>query len=263
MLSRFASHSRISSSSINRFLPSAFSNTRLITNMSANEHTDRNKLFDVSPITAVVTGGGSGIGLFITQALVQNGAKVYITGRREEALKAVVDKYNTGPGSIHSIQGDISDKSEVLRLAKEISSKEPNGIQLLVNNAGVARDQSTQFSKNPPPKDMSDASAVSAHFLKSEPESWDETFRINVTGSFFMSMAFLPLLDQGSKKLAAHGFTSSIINVSSISGAMKGSSGGQFSYAASKAATDHLVKLLAAKFSRWYIRVNSINPGCE
>lgn len=58
------------------------------------------KLFDVSHITAVVTGGGSGIGLMITQALVANGAKVYITGRREEALETVVEKYNTGPGKI-------------------------------------------------------------------------------------------------------------------------------------------------------------------
>src|SRR4051794_36803920 len=44
------------------------------------------KLFDVSKLTAVVTGGGTGIGLMITQALQSNGAKVYITGRREEAL---------------------------------------------------------------------------------------------------------------------------------------------------------------------------------
>lgn len=58
------------------------------------------KLFDVSHITAIVTGGGTGIGLMITQALVSNGAKVYITGRREEALENVVKMYNTGPGKI-------------------------------------------------------------------------------------------------------------------------------------------------------------------
>src|SRR5690348_2476190 len=45
------------------------------------------KLFDVSHVTAIVTGGGTGIGLMITQALVANGAKVYITSRREEVLK--------------------------------------------------------------------------------------------------------------------------------------------------------------------------------
>ena len=66
----------------------------------SNEDLKLNKLFDVSNFTAIVTGGGTGIGLMITQALVINGAKVYITGRRQEALKSVVDQYNTGPGKI-------------------------------------------------------------------------------------------------------------------------------------------------------------------
>ena len=66
----------------------------------SNEDLKVSKLFDVSRLTAVVTGGGTGIGLMITQALVSNGAKVYITGRREEALENVVKHYNTGPGKI-------------------------------------------------------------------------------------------------------------------------------------------------------------------
>jgi short-subunit dehydrogenase involved in D-alanine esterification of teichoic acids len=66
----------------------------------SNEDLGASKLFDVSHITAVVTGGGTGIGLMITQALVSNGAKVYITGRREKALQSVVEQYNTGPGKI-------------------------------------------------------------------------------------------------------------------------------------------------------------------
>ena len=66
----------------------------------SNEDLKLNKLFDVSNFTAIVTGGGTGIGLMITQALVTNGAKVYITGRREDALKSVVDQYSTGPGEI-------------------------------------------------------------------------------------------------------------------------------------------------------------------
>lgn len=54
------------------------------------------KLFSVKGFTAIVTGGGTGIGLMITQALVSNGAKVYITGRREEELKTVAEKYSEG-----------------------------------------------------------------------------------------------------------------------------------------------------------------------
>jgi NAD(P)-dependent dehydrogenase (short-subunit alcohol dehydrogenase family) len=59
-----------------------------------------NKLFDVSNYTAVVTGGGTGIGLLITQALIANGAKVYITGRRQDALQTVVEKYSTAEAKI-------------------------------------------------------------------------------------------------------------------------------------------------------------------
>lgn len=66
----------------------------------SNEDLKANKLFDVSTYTAIVSGGGSGIGLMITQTLVANGAKVYITGRREEALNKVVEKYNSGPGKV-------------------------------------------------------------------------------------------------------------------------------------------------------------------
>lgn len=72
----------------------------MATGAKSNEDLKSSKLFDVSNCTAVVTGGGTGIGLMITQALVSNGAKVYITGRREEALNSVVDQYNTGPGKI-------------------------------------------------------------------------------------------------------------------------------------------------------------------
>lgn len=81
----------------------------------------------------------------ITQALVANGAKVYITGRRQEVLQRTVEQYNSGPGSLHALPGDVSDKQDVLRLVKEIEQKEPKGIQLLVNNAGIARDQNTSF----------------------------------------------------------------------------------------------------------------------
>ena len=81
----------------------------------------------------------------ITQALVTNGAKVYITGRRHEVLESTVKTYNTGPGSLHALPGDISTKEGAIQLAKDLSAKESNGIHLLVNNAGIARDDNTKF----------------------------------------------------------------------------------------------------------------------
>jgi NAD(P)-dependent dehydrogenase (short-subunit alcohol dehydrogenase family) len=136
--------------------------------------------------------------------------------------------------------------------------KEPNGIQLLVNNAGIARDDSTKFSTNGQP-DMEDAQAISDHFLKSQPENWADTMKTNVGSIFWMSMTFLPLLAKGGK--VTPGYTSQVINVTSISGYMKGSSSGQFSYASSKAAATHLSRMLATTFVGTKVRVNIIAPG--
>jgi NAD(P)-dependent dehydrogenase (short-subunit alcohol dehydrogenase family) len=151
-----------------------------------------------------------------------------------------------------------SDKEDVARLYKELSEKEPKGIQLLVNNAGIARDDNTKFSSAGQPN-MEDAEAISQHFLKSEPQSWADTFKTNVASIFYMSMTFLPLLAKG--KDVTPGYTSSVINVSSISGYMKGSSNGQFAYASSKAAATHLSRMLATTFASTKVRVNTIAPG--
>ena len=224
----------------------------------SNNELKASRLFDVSNFTSVVTGGGTGIGLMITQALVTNGSKVYITGRREEALQKVVDQYSTGPGNIIPLPGDISSKDDVERLAKEVSSKERNGIHLLVNNAGIARDDNTRFSTAGKP-DFSSADALSKHMMQSQPEQWADTFQTNVTAQYFMTAAFLPLLAKS--KGVTPGYTSSVVNIASISGVMKGSSNGQFAYASSKAAFIHLTRMQATTFASTGIRVNCIAPG--
>lgn len=86
----------------------------MATGAASNEDLKINKLFDVSNYSTIVTGGGSGIGLMITQTLVANGAKVYITGRRKEALDTVVEKYNTGPGKIIACVSIISLYQDIL-----------------------------------------------------------------------------------------------------------------------------------------------------
>lgn len=225
---------------------------------ATNEQLKGSQLFDVSHVTAVVTGGGTGIGLMITQALVANGAKVYITSRRDEVLQQTEKLYNTGPGKIIPLQGDVSDKQDIKRLCDEITQQEPKGIQLLVNNAGIARDDSTKFSSAGQPE-MSDPQAISDHFWKTEPDAWADTFKTNVTGLYYMSMAFLPLLAKGRE--VTPGYTSSVINVTSISGFMRGTSSGQFAYAASKAAATHVSRMLATTFTQTKVRVNVIAPG--
>ncbi|PVI08713.1 NAD(P)-binding protein [Periconia macrospinosa] len=223
-----------------------------------NEQFKASKLFDVSHVTALVTGGGTGIGLMMTQALVANGATVYITSRREEVLKKTEEIYNTGPGKIIPLVADVSEKDDVKRLYDELCQREPKGIQLLVNNAGIARDDATKYSTNGQP-DMKDPQAISEHFLKSSPESWADTMKTNVGSIYYMSMTFLPLLAKGCD--VTPGYTSSVVNVTSISGFMKGNSAGQFAYATSKAAASHLSRMLATVFLETKVRVNTIAPG--
>jgi NAD(P)-dependent dehydrogenase (short-subunit alcohol dehydrogenase family) len=151
-----------------------------------------------------------------------------------------------------------SEKDDIKRLYDEMCQKEPKGIQILVNNAGIARDDKTKFSSNGQP-DMQDAQAISDHFLKSQPEDWAATMKTNVGSIFYMSMTFLPLLAKGGS--VTPGYSSQIINVSSISGYMKGSSSGQFAYASSKAAATHLSRMLATTFIGTSVRVNTIAPG--
>lgn len=95
-------------------------------------------LFTVGGRVAVISGGGSGIGLMCTQALAVNGAKVYIIGRTLEKLQTVAETYGKDvPGSIHPIQGDISDKESIKKMYEEIKSKEKH-VDILINNAGIS-----------------------------------------------------------------------------------------------------------------------------
>ena len=123
---------------------------------------------------------------------------------------------------------------------------------------------------------MSSAEAISKHFLKSEEQQWldvstprvatfplpdtdidtEQTFQTNVVAGYFMSMAFLPLLATGGTKTP--GYSAQVVNVSSISGSMKGTSSGQPAYASSKAAFTHLSRMLATTFKDVKVRVNVI-----
>jgi NADP-dependent 3-hydroxy acid dehydrogenase YdfG len=82
--------------------------------MSNNQELTMDKVFSVKDKVALVTGGGSGIGLMITQTLAVNGAKVYIVGRTKEKLEKVVEVHGKDiPGQIIPIVGDVSTKDGV------------------------------------------------------------------------------------------------------------------------------------------------------
>ncbi|KAI9821021.1 MAG: hypothetical protein M1827_003754 [Pycnora praestabilis] len=213
-------------------------------------------LFDVKGKVALVTGGGSGIGLMCAQALAVNGAKVYIVGRTEEKLENVVKAHGKGiAGEIIPLVGDVADKEDIKRLVKEIESKE-KCLCILINNAGIAG--ATQS----PPLGESAEKFREALFDNETAtfEDWTSIYRTNVGQIYFTTTAFLPLLQKATEH--QYGYSGCVINITSISGITKKSQN-HFAYNASKGAANHLTKMLASEVSNGglKIRINSIAPG--
>jgi NAD(P)-dependent dehydrogenase (short-subunit alcohol dehydrogenase family) len=190
-----------------------------------------------------------------TQALAVNGAKVYIVGRTEEKLENVVKTHgqNIG-GEIIPLTADISSKDEIARLVKEIESRE-KCLCILMNNAGISGSTQEVAAKTAEEMKKNLFDAENSTF-----EDWTNTYRVNVGQQFFMTMAFLPLLQKASD--IHYGYSATVINTSSISGLVK-SSQHHFGYNACKAASVHLTKMLAAEVAnnQLKIRINSIAPG--
>lgn len=188
------------------------------------------------------------------QTLAANGAKVYITGRTSEKLDRAVELYSEAPGQIVPIAADVTSKDSIKSLLQQFSAKE-KALHILINNAGI-----TTSYQNTELRDPSDLSRELFENEKSTFDEWDRSFRSNVSQVFFMTTAFLPLLQKGTE--LDHGWSSTVINISSVSGIIKVSQH-HFPYNASKAAAVHLTKMLAHQIvsSGLQIRVNSIAPG--
>ncbi|KAK5138385.1 hypothetical protein LTR08_003446 [Meristemomyces frigidus] len=222
--------------------------------MSATNHFQAQKLFDVKGYVCVITGGGTGIGLMAAQALAANGARVYITGRRLEVLETAAkthDPSTPGSGSIIPLGPcDVTKKDDLAKIVAELESKESH-IHTLMCNAGVGG----------PKSDPSSSSATDLKKTLWENESveeWGETYKVDVTAVYFTTLAFLPLLQAAIPHTRR--FAPSVLVTSSMSGLMRHAQA-HFAYNAAKAATVHLTKLMSAEFQKLGIRVNSVAPG--
>ncbi|QKX54619.1 uncharacterized protein TRUGW13939_01707 [Talaromyces rugulosus] len=228
---------------------------------SNNEKFKLENLFNVKGKVALITGGGSGIGLMATQALATNGAKVYIVGRTEEKLDRVAELYSkniSSGGQIVPLAADVAQKEDIARLLKEVESREKH-VSILINNAGI----STESRQDVEGHEQHAHGLKEALFDDSSAtfDEWTSVYRTNVAQLYFLTSAFLPLLQRGTE--AEHGFSSTVINISSISGIVKASQH-HFAYNASKAAAIHLTKMLAHEINNTAhlkIRINSIAPG--
>ncbi|KAF8603346.1 NAD(P)-binding protein [Ceratobasidium sp. AG-I] len=223
------------------------------------------KVFDVSGFVVLVTGGGTGIGLMMAKGFAANGAKVYIGGRRKEVVEKVAAESasDAGPGKIVAISLDVTDKESIESAVKTISESDGK-LDLLVNNAGQSGPRSGFFS-DPSTPERKDTQTLGTALFKAESfKEWADLYTVNVSSVFFVSTAFLGLLEAATKarEASSGGWSASIINITSISGQMKLAQD-HFAYNSSKAAGNHLTKMFSTELALRGIpiRVNAIAPG--
>ncbi|EWY80872.1 hypothetical protein FOYG_16789 [Fusarium oxysporum NRRL 32931] len=207
-------------------------------------------LFDVRGIVAVVTGGGSGLGLFMTRALAENGAKkVYIIGRRQKVLEDAVKE--VGLDNVVPIQCDVTNR-ENLKAATRIIENEVGYINLLVANSGIAGP-----SGSVPPN--ATIAQVQDALLDIPMQEFTNTYHVNCTAVFYTAIAFLHLLEKGNES-GYQGGRSQLIATSSIGSFNRKITAG-FAYGTSKAATTMMLKVLATYLVPYKIRANVLCPG--
>ncbi|KAF9242555.1 hypothetical protein BU15DRAFT_86757 [Melanogaster broomeanus] len=221
------------------------------------------KLYNLNGLVALVTGGGTGIGLMISQGLAANGARVYITGRRLEVLQSVSEEWNENKkdtmGNMVALKMDTTNKDDIQQAVQKLRSEEGK-LHILVNNAGQSGPVSPELN-NPSPTAPKKADELSQYLFAQESfEQWSSLYSVNTFSVYFMTVAFLDLLDKGSQDKP--GFTSNVINITSISGLVKVAQR-HFCYNSSKAAASHLTKMLSTEFALRgiQVRVNAIAPG--
>ena len=173
---------------------------------------------------ALVTGGTEGIGLAIAKLFVEEGAYLFITGRRQRELDEAV---KTLGDNVAGIQGDVANMADLDRLYENIG-RAKGRIDVLVANAGVG-----EF----------------AAFGKATEEHFDKLFDINVKGTFFTVQKALPLLVEGG----------SVILIGSVASVKGTSSFGV--YGATKAALRSFARTWTTELKERRVRTNVLSPG--
>jgi len=184
-------------------------------------------MFDLTGMTALVTGASGGIGSAVAKALAAQGATVALSGTRQEALDTV--KAEIG-GNAVTVPANLSDKDSVEGLIPAAIEALGGKLDILVNNAGVTRDNLAMRMKD---------------------EEWDQVISVNLEAAFrLIRAASRPMMK------ARFGRIVSITSVVGWTG-----NPGQANYAASKGGLTAMSKALAQEFASRQITVNCVAPG--
>ena len=191
------------------------------------------ELFNLTGRTAVVTGGGRGIGLDIALGLAEAGADVAVASRKQANCEATAEAIRALGRQAWSFPVDMSQEADIAKFSQSLIDTLPR-VDILVNNAGVT---------------------WGAPSLEYPMEAWDKVYNINVRGLWQLSQS----VARGMKEQGG----GVIINVTSVGG-YKGASDlvqPAIAYNSSKGAVITLTKDMAVKFAPFGIRVNAIAPG--
>jgi NAD(P)-dependent dehydrogenase (short-subunit alcohol dehydrogenase family) len=228
--------------------------------MSSVSELQNSNIFNLHGRVALVTGGGSGIGLMIARGLAANGAKVYVGGRRKDVLERVATEWSAnGKRTIIPLSLDVSDRDSIIQ-ARNIIEEQEGKLHILVNNAGIVGPMLEFLNDPEAPQNANAETLGNAMFNDDGFDAWSDLYKVNTFSIYYMTTAFLALLDKGSRDF--EGYTSSVVNITSISGLLKIAQR-HFAYNSAKAAAGHLTKMLATEIALKGIpvRVNAIAPG--
>ena len=176
--------------------------------------------------TAIVTGGGTGLGLGITRCLVAAGARVVVTGRRAEVLESAAAEFE---GKVIPMVVDVTDTKTlpafVARVTEEVGAPE-----ILVNNAGI--------HVKKPALEMTD-------------EDFESVLRTHLTGAFALTREVAPgMIARGRGSIVFVSSMTAYMGMPLVAG-----------YAAAKTGVIGLVRTLSAEFAPKGVRVNAVAPG--
>jgi gluconate 5-dehydrogenase len=185
---------------------------------------------DLSGKTVIVTGGGRGLGLTISQGFAAAGAKVALVGRTIETLDTAVETIRADGGIAHAFAADVANEESIAAMCRDVLALWGK-IDVLVNNAGI-----NPWYKRPEDTELSE---------------WQQIIDVNLTG------VFLACKHAGRAMLAAG--EGAIINITSVGGRV--ALARTTAYCAAKGGVELLTKQLAFDWAKKGVRVNAVAPG--